>query len=110
MRDLAKIQLVLANERTFAAWIRTGLAFLAAGLAFEHFFQDDYGLSVPIVSTLLVLLSLTCFVFSTLHFWHLEMRVAAKECRGAPHAMLLIFSAAMVMLSLFAITMFWLMY
>lgn len=28
---------VLANERTYAAWLRTGIAALAAGLAIEKF-------------------------------------------------------------------------
>lgn len=33
----------LANERTFLAWIRTSLAFLAGGIAVEAFTEDVFG-------------------------------------------------------------------
>lgn len=33
----------LANERTFLAWIRTSLAFLAGGIAIEAFTDDVFG-------------------------------------------------------------------
>lgn len=45
----------LANERTFLAWIRTALAFLAAGIAVEAFTAEIFP---PPVRTLLALLLL----------------------------------------------------
>ena len=33
----------LANERTFLAWVRTALAFIAGGIAVEAFTGDQIG-------------------------------------------------------------------
>ena len=51
-----------ANERTFLAWIRTGLGFLAAGVAIEALtrFGPQLGLEVRIASVVLILCSLAC--------------------------------------------------
>jgi putative membrane protein len=105
--DPVKFQFVLANERTFAAWIRTGLAFLAAGFAFNHFVTSQDQLLVRVLSTFLVGLSATCFIFSTLHFYHLEVRVAVRQLRGVPHLMLQFFSFSMVALAIITIILFW---
>lgn len=47
----------LANERTFLAWIRTSLAFLASGIAVEAFTSDVFspGLRRGVALSLLVL-------------------------------------------------------
>jgi putative membrane protein len=47
----------LANERTFLAWIRTALAFLAGGIAVEAFTGDVFspGLRRAVALSLLVL-------------------------------------------------------
>ena len=47
----------LANERTFLAWIRTALAFLAGGIAVEAFTSDVFspGLRRAVALSLLVL-------------------------------------------------------
>ena len=37
----------LASERTFLAWIRTGLGFVALGIAIERFSQLDLGELLP---------------------------------------------------------------
>lgn len=47
----------LANERTYLAWVRTALAFLAGGIALEAFAADAFpgtirtGLSILVIST-----------------------------------------------------------
>ncbi len=50
----------LANERTFLAWIRTALAFLAGGIAIEAFTADlfDDGVRTFLAIVLLVLSTL----------------------------------------------------
>ena len=45
----------LANERTFLAWIRTSLAFLAGGIALEAFTEDLFS---PAVRTFLAVVLL----------------------------------------------------
>jgi inner membrane protein YidH len=54
----------LANERTFLAWIRTGLGFLAAGVAIAAVsrFSDQLRLEVRLAAILLVLCGLACGV------------------------------------------------
>ena len=39
---------VLANERTYAAWIRTGLGAMVAGLAIEHLLIEVYPSGSPL--------------------------------------------------------------
>lgn len=46
----------LANERTFLAWIRTSLAFLAGGIAVEAFTGDLFDPAVRKVLAILLLL------------------------------------------------------
>ncbi|WP_221933636.1 YidH family protein [Aeromicrobium piscarium] len=50
----------LANERTFLAWIRTALAFIAAGVALEAFggdlFHDDIRLAASLVAVVIGLI------------------------------------------------------
>ena len=41
-RQYALDRTVLANERTYAAWIRTGLAALVTGVATEHILIEVY--------------------------------------------------------------------
>jgi putative membrane protein len=51
-----------ANERTFLAWIRTGLGFLAAGVAISAVarWTDHLGLEIRLASAVLVLCGLAC--------------------------------------------------
>ena len=53
-----------ANERTFLAWIRTGLGFLAAGVAIATVasFSDQLRLEVRLAAILLILCGMGCAV------------------------------------------------
>ena len=53
-----------ANERTFLAWIRTGLGFLAAGVAIAAVARltDRLGLEIRLASVILVVCGLGCGV------------------------------------------------
>jgi len=53
-----------ANERTFLAWIRTGLGFLAAGVAIATVasFTDQLRLEVRLAAILLILCGMGCAV------------------------------------------------
>ncbi|GGG47219.1 hypothetical protein GCM10011374_07040 [Kocuria dechangensis] len=46
----------LANERTFLAWIRTSLAFLAGGIAVEAFTEDLFPAPMRTVLAVVLLL------------------------------------------------------
>ncbi len=55
-----------ANERTFLAWIRTGLGFLAAGVAIAAVARltDRLGLEVRLAAAVLVICGLACGIGS----------------------------------------------
>ncbi len=50
----------LANERTFLAWVRTGLAFLAAGVALDTVTLTWSAWFQTVLATVLVLVGLVC--------------------------------------------------
>ena len=51
-----------ANERTFLAWIRTGLGFLAAGVAIAAVarWSDRLGMEIRLASAVLIICGLAC--------------------------------------------------
>jgi len=63
----------LANERTFLAWIRTALAFLAGGVAVEAFaadvFADPYR---TVISVLTISVGLMISVGAAVRWLHIE--------------------------------------
>lgn len=74
------IRFSLANERTFLAWIRTSLAFLAAGIALE-------ALELPIEPALRLAAALVLVALGTLapiQAWFGWMRVERAVRAGRP--------------------------
>ena len=60
--DYAEQRTLLANERTYAAWVRTGLTALAAGIAFERFIPGTLpGRNVRVIAVILILFGAGCF-------------------------------------------------
>jgi putative membrane protein len=79
-----------ANERTFLAWIRTGLGFLAAGVAVAAIARLDQRLSggVRLAALLLVLCGLACAAGSWARWTRSER--AMREGRALPSSPLLL--------------------
>ncbi len=79
-----------ANERTFLAWVRTSLGFLAAGVAVAAVARLDerLGLEVRVASLLLVLCGLACAVGAWSR-WMANER-AMREGRPLPSSPLLL--------------------
>ncbi len=76
---------VLANERTFQAWIRTGLAALVSGLGVAKFLQDDMPLPVLlIVVSILTLFSTLAFLLSAWRYSHLHLRIVHLDIDATP--------------------------
>jgi putative membrane protein len=107
--DYAEDRTLLANERTYAAWIRTGLAALVAGIAFERFIPGTIpAWSVRLIAVILILYSVACFYLAFWRYRHLGLKF--------PHLKLLVIStrfiAAITMLlvvaSLLALIGLWL--
>lgn len=61
--DLAEDRTVLANERTFASWMRTGLAGIGIGLGFHALFTRMEPHWVPkLIATAFLLIAVLIFV------------------------------------------------
>jgi putative membrane protein len=69
----------LANERTFLAWTRTSLAFLAGGVALETIDLHGPDRLQGALTVALVLLGLACAVASWVHWARTERAMRRQE-------------------------------
>lgn len=87
--DYTEDRTLLANERTYAAWIRTGLAALVAGIAFERFVPGTIPFwSVRVIAVILILYSAACFYLAFWRYRHLGAKF--------PHLKLLVISTPFI--------------
>lgn len=110
-RESSERTSVLANERTYAAWVRTGLTSLAAGLGIEKFFND--GSVIPneltrIIAIVLLLTSSTCFFLAAWRYQHVGIRMVSTHVSGAPIFLMNILSAILTITALLALLGIWL--
>jgi putative membrane protein len=92
-----------ANERTFLAWIRTGLGFLAAGVAIAAVagLNERLSLEVRVASLLLVLCGLACALGAWVRWLRSER--AMREGRALPASpLLLVLVGVVVVVALIA--------
>jgi putative membrane protein len=73
----------LANERTFLAWLRTGLSLVAVGLGAARFIPIDLIPGLPVVRTfsILLVLSGTCMVI----YGGIRYRTAYQAIEGGSY-------------------------
>jgi inner membrane protein YidH len=93
-----------ANERTFLAWIRTGLGFLAAGVAVAAVggLNDRLSLEVRAASLLLVLCGLACAGGAWVRW--IQSERAMREGRPLPSSpLLIVLVAVLVAVALIAV-------
>lgn len=93
-----------ANERTFLAWIRTALGFLAAGVATAAVSGVDTRLTaeVRVASLLLVLCGLACALGAWIRWVRSER--AMREGRALPSSpLLLVLVGVVVVVALIAV-------
>ena len=77
--DLAEDRTILANERTFAGWVRTALACIALGIGFHVLFQKMQPAWLPRgIATAFLLLAILLVVLA-------EWRAAAVTKRLGTH-------------------------
>ncbi|WP_456389946.1 YidH family protein [Profundibacter sp.] len=101
---LALDRTVLANERTFQAWIRTGLSALAAGLGIAKFLQDTMPqLMLLALATAMILLSILAFLQASWRYTHLHIRMVNLEVDATPTWMVKAISFSLVGCSLLAL-------
>ena len=93
-----------ANERTFLAWIRTGLGFLAAGVGVAAVarLNERLNLEVRVASLLLVVCGLLCAVDAWIRWARSER--AMREGRALPSSpLLLVLVGVLVAVALIAL-------
>lgn len=73
----------LANERTFLAWVRTGLGLIAAAVGFEAFGTEVVGPVVRTVLVVLLLLGATALVLFAFKRW-MDVESAMRTGRRLP--------------------------
>ncbi len=77
MKNLSLDQTVLANERTYQAWLRTGLASAAAGLGIFSLLKATIPLWILlIIATILLLFSALFFWLAAWRYSHVHLRTA----------------------------------
>lgn len=102
-------QSVLANERTYAAWVRTGLTALATGLGVERFLggviPDPF---IRVTSMTLLSFSIFSFILGSWRYHHVGSRLKSEEVTGAPTQLLVFLSVVLAFISLLAMIGVWL--
>lgn len=95
----AEDRTALANERTYSAWLRTGLGALAAGAAFERLLGPQMPPFVAKgVAGMLILAAVAIFWIGWWRYTHLGRRLRNADIRRMPDstalALALLLSAA----------------
>jgi putative membrane protein len=106
--DYSLDRTVLANERTYAAWIRTGLAALAAGVAVEKLLvgiMADW--SIRSIAVILILYSGGVFALAGWRYTHLGAKLTRADVKAAPVIVTTGASIVLVLCSLFAFIDLW---
>ena len=99
---------VLANERTYTAWIRTGLAALAAGIAVEKLLIGVMAeWSIRGIAMILILFSGAAFTLAAWRYVHLGFKLSRADVKTIPAVVTCCVSAILVICSLLALLDLW---
>ncbi len=83
--ELALDRTVLANERTFQAWIRTGLSALVSGLGVAKFLKNSMPEALVLtITAILILLSILAFLQASWRYHHLHVRMSNLNVDTTP--------------------------
>lgn len=94
---------VLANERTFQAWIRTGLAALASGLGIAKFFSESMPLWMLLtIAMVLIGLSIAAFLLASWRYSSLHIKMQALDVEATPRWFVRMISWFLVLCSVLA--------
>ncbi len=105
---LALDRTALANERTYAAWIRTGLTALVAGLGIARFLSGSMPLwSTQTIAAILIIFSGIAFFLAAWRYEHLHVGMAHLDVKMIPVAMVKLSSFVLMGCSLIALIGLW---
>jgi len=100
---------VLANERTYTAWIRTGLTALAAGVAIERFMADvmpRWGIRT--IAVVLIVFSGVAFYVAAWRYTHLGLKLGRADVKRVPRLVTSGASLILVACAVIALAGLWL--
>ena len=101
---LALDRTVLANERTYQAWLRTGLASFGAGLGIAKFLKGSMPSPIIIIiAIILILLSAVAFLQAAWRYCHLHLHTAHLDVDAMPTWKVKIFSTVLAGCSILAL-------
>lgn len=107
--DYSVDRTVLANERTYAAWIRTGLASLAAGIAVEKLLYNLMAAwSLRTIAIMLILFSAVAFFLAAWRYTHLGIAKERSDVKTVPAIVTSGTSVVLILCSLIAMVDLWL--
>ena len=99
---------VLANERTYAAWIRTGLTALAAGVAIEKFMVGVIpAWGVRSIAVILILTSAVAFFVAAWRYTHLGVRLGSADVKAVPSYLTTAASLLLIACAVIALVGLW---
>ena len=108
--DLAEDRTILANERTFAGWMRTALACVAIGVGFHALFLKMQPSWMPrAIATAFLLLAVIVIVSAQRRAAAVMRRLSAHVVVSAKQVNLRFFAAAISLSSLALIAAIWLL-
>lgn len=95
---------ILANTRTFGAWVRTGLSSVLGGFAIAKFLgqSNDHETLVSAIGILFIAIGIGIFIFAYFHYKKSHEKLnETRNDLSPPSRMLLIMSLGLVVVSLF---------
>ena len=105
---LALDRTILANERTYAAWIRTGISALIAGLVVEKFLLEAIPLwGVHMISIMLIVFSGVAFFLASWRYRHFLVRMEDIDVTMVPLPVMRGISLALIISALIAFVGLW---
>ena len=108
--DLAEDRTILANERTFAGWMRTALACVAIGVGFHALFLKMQPTWIPrAIATAFLLLAIVVIISAARRAASVMRRLSAHVVVTANPVNLRLFSLAISLSSLALIAAIWLL-
>jgi len=100
---------ILANERTYAAWVRTGLTALVTGLGVERFLGGVIPDQViRAISMSLLSFSIMSFVIGAWRYVAVGSKIPEHKKFGTPTPIILLLSILLIIVSILAIIGLWL--
>lgn len=108
--DFAEDRTVLANERTFGSWLRTGFGAIGIGLGFHALFGKIHPLWVPrAIATAFLLIAIIIFIAAERRACLVIRRLHTHQVETVKIAVLRLITAVTVAATLALIAAIWLL-